>query len=268
MSVKLSEKFSFRKLKADDIPQVAELCAECFEGPFGLLNFYQKGAAENRFKEQLGGRYRDLVVPGFKHTMLVVADAKDGEIVAFLESGMLPPPPVQRAAASTSASSSEPVDEITREHSKSNVAQAIGEAMREIEVSSKEEEGVEVPYLGNVAVKEAERRQGIGSYLVQLSIKLAARAGEEVLYVIVDANNLSALKMYVFCSTVLLSFLVCDVSLSLLSIYCSLPAFSDTTWHESNHHLPPPLLQSIINRHNTHTTYHNTGTARWVSASV
>ena len=198
MSVKLSEKFSFRKLKADDIPQVAELCAECFEGPFGLLNFYQKGAAENRFKEQLGGRYRDLVVPGFQHTMLVVADAKDGEIVAFLESGMLPPPPVQRTAASTSASTSEPVDEITGEHSESNVAQAIGEAMREIEGegSSKEEERIEVPYLGNVAVKETERRQGIGSYLVQLSIKLAARAGEEALYVIVDANNLSALKMY------------------------------------------------------------------------
>jgi hypothetical protein len=30
-----------------------------------------------------------------------------------------------------------------------------------------------------------------------------------------------------------------------------LPAFSDTTWHESNHY---PLPQSIINRHNTHIT--------------
>jgi hypothetical protein len=40
------------------------------------------------------------------------------------------------------------------------------------------------------------------------------------------------------------SLLGCDVSISHLSIYCSLLAFSDTTWHESNHH--PPLNQSSI----------------------
>jgi hypothetical protein len=50
---------------------------------------------------------------------------------------------------------------------------------------------------------------------------------------------------YVFCSTVLpsflLSFLVCDVSVCLsLSIYYRLPAFSDTTRHESNHQSSPP----------------------------
>jgi broad specificity phosphatase PhoE/predicted kinase len=41
-----------------------------------------------------------------------------------------------------------------------------------------------------------------------------------------------------------------------------LPAFSDTTWHESNHH-PPSLNQPSINRHNTHiTSYNNSGTGR------
>jgi hypothetical protein len=33
----------------------------------------------------------------------------------------------------------------------------------------------------------------------------------------------------IYCSSFLLSFLVCDVSVSLLSIYCCLLAFSDTT---------------------------------------
>jgi hypothetical protein len=50
--------------------------------------------------------------------------------------------------------------------------------------------------------------------------------------------------LYVFCSTVLPSLLGCDVSISHSSIYCSLFAFSDTAWHESNHH--PPLNQSSI----------------------
>jgi hypothetical protein len=44
---------------------------------------------------------------------------------------------------------------------------------------------------------------------------------------------------YVFCYTIFLpSFLVCDLSVSLLSIYYCLSTFFDTTWHESNHHSP------------------------------
>jgi hypothetical protein len=39
---------------------------------------------------------------------------------------------------------------------------------------------------------------------------------------------------YVFCYTIVL-----------LSIYCCLPAFSDTTWHESNHHFPLNQSSSI-----------------------
>jgi hypothetical protein len=50
------------------------------------------------------------------------------------------------------------------------------------------------------------------------------------------------------------------ISLSLLSIYYCMSAFSDTTRHESNHHLLPSLNRSIINRHNTHITCYLTGT--------
>jgi hypothetical protein len=50
-------------------------------------------------------------------------------------------------------------------------------------------------------------------------------------------------RKYVFYYTILLpTFLVCDVSVCLsLSIYSCLPAFSDTTWHESNHHSLPSI---------------------------
>jgi hypothetical protein len=54
----------------------------------------------------------------------------------------------------------------------------------------------------------------------------------------------------------LLFLFVMTLSLSLLSIYYCLPAFFDTTWHESNEHSLPP--QSINHRHTTH--YYNTGT--------
>jgi hypothetical protein len=45
-----------------------------------------------------------------------------------------------------------------------------------------------------------------------------------------------------------------------LSIYYCPPAFSDTTWHESNHH-PIPLPQSINHQSTQYSHYyHNTGT--------
>jgi glycosyltransferase involved in cell wall biosynthesis len=51
------------------------------------------------------------------------------------------------------------------------------------------------------------------------------------------------LRTYVFCSTGLPSFLVvCDVSVSLYSIYYCLSALSDTACHESNHHSLPPSI--------------------------
>jgi tetratricopeptide (TPR) repeat protein len=82
-------------------------------------------------------------------------------------------------------------------------------------------------------------------------------AAETVTQAAEAANK--AVRMYVFCSMCFLPFLVCDVSVSILSIYCYQLAFSGTTLHESNHH--PPLPQSIIiNRNNTHITNYLTGT--------
>jgi hypothetical protein len=52
-----------------------------------------------------------------------------------------------------------------------------------------------------------------------------------------------------------LLFLFMMVSLSLLSICCCLSAFSDTTWHESNHH-PLPSINQSINQSSTDTHSH------------
>jgi hypothetical protein len=79
----------------------------------------------------------------------------------------------------------------------------------------------------------------------------AAKDASSGVLAALGASTKLALK-YVFCSTIVLpSFLVRGVSLSLLSIYYCLPAFSDTTWHESNHHSHPSINQSIINPHKT-----------------
>ncbi len=53
-----------------------------------------------------------------------------------------------------------------------------------------------------------------------------------------------------------------------LSIYYCLLAFSDATWHESNHHPLPPqsINQSIVNRHHTHITDYLTDTVSWMES--
>mgnify|MGYP001988115093 CR=1 FL=1 len=128
--------------------------------------------------------------------MLVVADVEDGEIVGFVECGLLPPPPVSRPpSASKELKGALSSGEI--QSMQSDIAQAIQEASQEIEEAGREGgEGEEVPYLGNVAVKEKARRQGIGRSLILLTMKLAKKASEEDLFVIVDATNRGALALY------------------------------------------------------------------------
>lgn len=200
---KLSERYTFRNLKVEDIKEVSELCAECFEGPFNALQFFQKSQSTNEFKKQIGDRYANLVVEGKKHSMLVVSDLEDGEIIGFVECGLLPPPPVTKSST-PSADLKGALSNGEIATLQSEVAQAIQEASMEMEAAEAEAESGaegkskedEVPYLGNVAVKEKARRQGIGRKLVQLSMKLAAKAGEQALYVIVDSSNDKALLMY------------------------------------------------------------------------
>ena len=200
-------RFNYRNLKADDIKEVAELCADCFDGPFGLVQFLQRGNAIKNFRNQIESRYRDLVLEGLTHTMIVCADTEAaGEIVGFLECGMLPPPPSDLVAVDNTLkvqASEEEIRDVQDE-----VRRAIAEAAKELEEAEKAEaEAVwvpasvgekveEVPYLGNVAVKETARRQGLGQSLVKLGMKIAQKEHNDALFVIVDVKNRNALSMY------------------------------------------------------------------------
>ena len=64
------------------------------------------------------------------------------------------------------------------------------------EVSLGKEVRLDVPYLGNVAVSQYNRREGIGAKLVKIGCKVAEKWQEEKTYVAVDIDNLAALKMY------------------------------------------------------------------------
>jgi hypothetical protein len=64
-------------------------------------------------------------------------------------------------------------------------------------------------------------------------------------------------EAYVLCSFVLPYFLVCGASASLLSTYCCMFAFSDTTWRLTIDPYPPQSIN--LNRHNPHIPSYNTG---------
>jgi cobalamin biosynthesis Mg chelatase CobN len=77
----------------------------------------------------------------------------------------------------------------------------------------------------NPAWANAMRKQGSGG-AYEVSTRMTALIGWGGTY--------SVLLLF-------LLFILFDVSVSLLSIYCCLPEFSDTTWHESNHHFHPSI---------------------------
>jgi ribosomal protein S18 acetylase RimI-like enzyme len=54
----------------------------------------------------------------------------------------------------------------------------------------------EVPYVGNLAVSESYRRQGVASKLIRVGMKVAEKWGEESLFVAVDADNFNAVRLY------------------------------------------------------------------------
>lgn len=151
----------FRNVRDTDIAPLAVLCADTFEGPFGMLDFFQKNKYESEFAQQISDRYRRLVLNGMKHAMLLAETENEG-IVGFLEIGMLPSPiPVKK--------------------------QWEGQEI---------EERPEVPYLGNVAVSSTCRRQGMGSKLVRIAEKVAEKWQEDGIFVAVESDNASALQMY------------------------------------------------------------------------
>jgi ribosomal protein S18 acetylase RimI-like enzyme len=156
-------KIDFRNAKEQDIPAIAVLCSDVFDGPFEWFKEIQKQKSINDFSKQLSERFSNLVTKGMKHGMIVATDSEAGnKLVAFLEIGSLPSPVTETAEWQGGVAQVRP----------------------------------DVPYLGNVAVSGDYRRQGLGSKLVKIGKRMAEKWGEKKLYVAVDSTNGPAIAMY------------------------------------------------------------------------
>jgi ribosomal protein S18 acetylase RimI-like enzyme len=94
--------------------------------------------------------------------MVVATDSESKEVLGFLEVGTLPSPVAETVEWEGATTQVRP----------------------------------EVPYLGNVAVSRECRRQGVGSKLVRIGLKMAEKWGEKRLFVAVDSTNTAAIAMY------------------------------------------------------------------------
>ena len=157
-------KVKFRNVQLDDISSLAEMCAETFEGPFSWLEGLKKRRYEDEFRGQFRDRYTRLVQGGIQHAMILGEAPGQGspEVVAFLEVGLLPSPVAVAATWEGQETETRP----------------------------------EVPFLGNVAVTPARRRQGLASKLVKLGEAVARKWGHGGLFVAVEADNVAALALY------------------------------------------------------------------------
>ena len=160
----INSKLVFRNVKRGDISNVANLCAECFNGPFGILEVFKKKQAINTFETQLSDRFQGLIEGGAKHVMILGEDTDNhNKIIGFMELGTMP----------------SPISTIKEWEGK------------KIEIKP------EIPFLGNVVVDEDQRRKGIGSKLVKLALKcVESKWKDESMFLTVEADNLAAIKLY------------------------------------------------------------------------
>ena len=150
-----------RNYRPADSHDVAKLCCDIFDGPFQAYDIISKNLMINNHKKQLEDRYNDKVNGAVSHSM-IVGTTSDNEIISFLEVGLLPSPiPVKVVWNGVEAATS-----------------------------------VDVPYLGNVLVSEGFRRQGIGSNLIKIGLKVAEKWKHDKLYLAVDFDNIVAHDLY------------------------------------------------------------------------
>jgi len=161
--MKLNMKTTYRNVRESDIGGIAELVSETFDGPFNALQAMQKSASYKNFLDQFQARYDNFVKSGKKkHAMLVAVDESTQDLKGFLELGTLPSPI--------------PVDVSWK-----------GITMQIT---------TDIPYLGNVAVSSACRRQGIASKLIRIAEAYAEKWGDKHICAAVDCDNVNAISMY------------------------------------------------------------------------
>ena len=165
---------------------MSALLSDAFDSP----NFLLKFVSRMDFTAQLQDRMARLVAAGRNHTMIVArcdSGQAGGEVVGFLEMGLLAPPSPAPAPAPPSfpsfpsflaSSSASPIP-----NPSPNTAPPAPPA--------------KVPTIGNLVVKNSYRRKGIACELMQRA-EVAARhwSRYDCIRVAVDPQNHAALRLY------------------------------------------------------------------------
>ena len=162
-------KIEYRNAQAQDLEGMATLCADIFDGPFPWHQPLARTKSIQEYKTQFSDRLLRLVDGGIKHAMIVaVKEEQSNNIIGFLEVGMLPCP-VERNMVLE-----QPISNTITSSSSSSSSESIWE-----DVAKAQSQGIksrsDVPYLGNVAVQETYRRQGVGQKLVRIGMKIAQK---------------------------------------------------------------------------------------------
>lgn len=168
--------FRYRTVKESDLPDITELLEESFESPKSQTskpwwtNALQlsTGASESQKKNyfKLKRRWMDMVqnvnVP---HTWIVAESIENSKIVGFMELGSMQTPFSNTESAA-----------ITVQEAKVSTTEQDGTPLPPLNDSvSIITCRVERPFLANLAVSAAYRRQGIATTLVQLALKISRK---------------------------------------------------------------------------------------------
>ncbi|CAM9593673.1 unnamed protein product [Choristocarpus tenellus] len=164
-----------RSASSADMPQVSHICIECFRGPFEWWMKPIQLVQEFSFLGQLRARLGLIKRNEISHACVVAKDLDTGQVVGFLEIGMLPAPTGSERSALSNPSTSQ------------------SEARRQGGAKTRD-----VPYLANVVVDKNQRRRGIGRFLITSAFALVDKlwSEDDLVYVTVEKGNEVALSLY------------------------------------------------------------------------
>ena len=162
-------KIEYRNAQAQDLEGMATLCADIFDGPFPWHQPLARTKSIQEYKIQFSDRLLRLVDGGIKHAMIVAVteEQSNNNIIGFLEVGMLPCPIEPNVVHEQPISNT-----ITSSMSSESIWEDVAKAQSQ---SQGRNSRSDVPYLGNVAVQETYRRQGVGQKLVRIGMKIAQK---------------------------------------------------------------------------------------------
>ena len=188
-------KLSYRTAKPNDCTNIATLLMETFEGEeIPAWNIVQRKLTLQGYQRQIEKRM-EMISSGQQqqnHALIVaVDDGNNNSIAGFMELGTMPPPIVRNTNNDNESDEGDGESEETK----------IRKVLKEY------------PFLANLAVDSKYRRQGIGTKLVQLALKVSTKwcsaaiegnksDGDDdddvlaAMYLAVDKDNSAAVQLY------------------------------------------------------------------------